>query len=237
MYHTVRIVLCAQVMGTSGHVYTIDFCGRPACSCPDAKIRQGQCKHLLYLKLRVLQIPRASHLLRADTYAPHELRYVLVHADALRMATDAAAAAHSSHAYPYAGALGGGGGDRVGVGEEGGADAAGAARAARRARRTGDDAGVPAAAGGGGGGGMPDRVGAGAAVGSPRATAEAPCGWSRGGEPCSVCFDLLGSAVRVLLFCSACGNGLHTACARAWAAARAPATCPLCRTAWHSLPH
>ena len=193
-------------------MYNITFAARPVCDCPDCA---PLCKHLLYLKLRVLRIPRGSPLLRSLGYAPHELRYIFAHmaaagaveAPEARAVVAAALGVRLSDAPlppPIARAPAGGGG--------GAAAAGGAARAA-------------AAAGG---------VGAYASTVPPAAR-----GLDDEEDECAVCFDVLGGGAG-LFYCSACTHALHGACYAAWRAAKAaaavPVTCVFCRAVWGPAP-
>ncbi|KAJ7277109.1 hypothetical protein C8J57DRAFT_1449129 [Mycena rebaudengoi] len=48
-----------QVLGSTGNIYTVTISQRPSCDCPDAQ-KGNHCKHILFIYLKVLQVPQAS---------------------------------------------------------------------------------------------------------------------------------------------------------------------------------
>ena len=64
----------ATVLGHTGNVYDASLGPRVRCSCPDF-VKTGQtCKHLLFVFLRVLQVPRDDHRVWQRSLLPDELR-------------------------------------------------------------------------------------------------------------------------------------------------------------------
>ncbi|EIW84622.1 hypothetical protein CONPUDRAFT_116757 [Coniophora puteana RWD-64-598 SS2] len=49
------------VLGSTGNVYTVTIGNFPSCSCPDAS-KGNHCKHILFIYLKVLQVPQESHV-------------------------------------------------------------------------------------------------------------------------------------------------------------------------------
>ncbi|KAF9242084.1 hypothetical protein BU15DRAFT_44359 [Melanogaster broomeanus] len=50
-----------SVLGSTGNVYTVVIDKTPSCSCPDAT-KGNHCKHILFIFLKVLQVPQDSHV-------------------------------------------------------------------------------------------------------------------------------------------------------------------------------
>ncbi|KAJ7604481.1 hypothetical protein FB45DRAFT_1070388 [Roridomyces roridus] len=48
-----------QVLGSTGNIYTVTIQQRPSCNCPDAQ-KGNHCKHILFIYLKVLQVPQSS---------------------------------------------------------------------------------------------------------------------------------------------------------------------------------
>ncbi|KII88331.1 hypothetical protein PLICRDRAFT_140436, partial [Plicaturopsis crispa FD-325 SS-3] len=48
-----------SVLGSTGNVYTVTIDKRPSCSCPDSQ-KGNHCKHILFIYLKVLQVPQHS---------------------------------------------------------------------------------------------------------------------------------------------------------------------------------
>jgi hypothetical protein len=66
-----------MVAGTTGNLYTVDIGLVPQCNCPHAA-KGNQCKHILYVMLRVLKAP--EHLAYQLALTTSELRQVFEHA-------------------------------------------------------------------------------------------------------------------------------------------------------------
>jgi hypothetical protein len=71
--------LRCDVLGSTGNLYAVVIGRVCSCTCPDWTRRGGNCKHLLYTKLRVLKLPRESPLLWQTAYLSMELTYMLAH--------------------------------------------------------------------------------------------------------------------------------------------------------------
>lgn len=72
----------ATVLGETGNVYEIVFSARPWCSCPNFASRQGDtgptyCKHIAWLKLKVMGVPANHYLASQNAYLRLEVRYLL----------------------------------------------------------------------------------------------------------------------------------------------------------------
>ncbi|KAF9218206.1 hypothetical protein BS17DRAFT_762669 [Gyrodon lividus] len=50
-----------SVLGSTGNVYTVTIDKTPSCTCPDAT-KGNHCKHILFIFLKVLQVPQDSHV-------------------------------------------------------------------------------------------------------------------------------------------------------------------------------
>ncbi|KIJ59187.1 hypothetical protein HYDPIDRAFT_118776 [Hydnomerulius pinastri MD-312] len=50
-----------SVLGSTGNVYTVIIDKTPSCNCPDAT-KGNHCKHILFIYLKVLQVPQHSHV-------------------------------------------------------------------------------------------------------------------------------------------------------------------------------
>ena len=81
-----------DVLGSSGTLYTVTIGALATCTCPDFLVRGAQCKHLLYVKIHVLRLPKVSDLLWQRAYLSHELSYMLQHAAASVPGSTASAA-------------------------------------------------------------------------------------------------------------------------------------------------
>lgn len=44
------------VMGTSKNVYTVTVQNKPTCTCPDYKQRQGRCKHIYFVMMKIMKV-------------------------------------------------------------------------------------------------------------------------------------------------------------------------------------
>ena len=92
-YHTLtaslrseRIMLLAQtgveflLLGEQGRIYTVVFSTTPSCSCPAFIYKKAdcvQCKHLAWVKLRLMSMPANHYFATQETYLPWEQRYLL----------------------------------------------------------------------------------------------------------------------------------------------------------------
>ena len=71
--------LRCDVLGSTGNLYAVVIRRVCSCTCPDWARSGGNCKHLLYAKLRVLKLPRESPLLWQTAYTSIEITYMLAH--------------------------------------------------------------------------------------------------------------------------------------------------------------
>ena len=46
-----------QIAGTTGNIYTVTIDKLPSCTCPDNRRARNQCKHIIYVLVRVLKAP------------------------------------------------------------------------------------------------------------------------------------------------------------------------------------
>ena len=67
------------VLGSGGTFYVVQFGPVPSCDCPDHRIRGTSCKHLYFVKLRVLRMPPRHWLVYQTGYKDWELRYFALH--------------------------------------------------------------------------------------------------------------------------------------------------------------
>jgi hypothetical protein len=71
-----------DLAGSTGNVYTIRITHIPECTCPDFKIRKNpQCKHILYVLLKVLKAP--ENLYYQAAFLTSELQEIFEHAGPL----------------------------------------------------------------------------------------------------------------------------------------------------------
>ena len=67
-----------RALGESGHVYSISLRSAPTCSCPAFVFkRDAQCKHLAWLKTKVLGAPPDHYIVYQRAYLRLELAYLL----------------------------------------------------------------------------------------------------------------------------------------------------------------
>ncbi|KAI5824771.1 hypothetical protein K523DRAFT_342779 [Schizophyllum commune Tattone D] len=50
-----------SVLGSTGNVYTVTIGPKPSCDCPDA-LKGNHCKHIIFVFIKVLQVPQSSEL-------------------------------------------------------------------------------------------------------------------------------------------------------------------------------
>ncbi|TRM65169.1 hypothetical protein BD626DRAFT_487919 [Schizophyllum amplum] len=50
-----------SVLGSTGNIYTVTIAQNPTCNCPDA-LKGNHCKHIIFIFIKVLQVPRHSGL-------------------------------------------------------------------------------------------------------------------------------------------------------------------------------
>ncbi|MCL7046963.1 hypothetical protein MKW94_017979 [Papaver nudicaule] len=62
------------ILGSTGNVYIVRLSKTPSCNCPDGTI---PCKHILFVLLRVLGIPRSDHCLTRKILRPFHLTRLL----------------------------------------------------------------------------------------------------------------------------------------------------------------
>ncbi|CEO95721.1 hypothetical protein PBRA_004434, partial [Plasmodiophora brassicae] len=68
-----------SVLGSIGNVYTVTIDATPTCTCPDA-LKGNLCKHILFVKLKVLRIDPSSELIYAKQLTDDELRFAFSNA-------------------------------------------------------------------------------------------------------------------------------------------------------------
>ncbi|KAI0074204.1 hypothetical protein K474DRAFT_1601907 [Panus rudis PR-1116 ss-1] len=68
-----------DVLGTTGNVYTVVIDKFPSCTCPDA-MRGNHCKHILFIFLKVLQVPEESHCWFQKALLTSELQEIFANA-------------------------------------------------------------------------------------------------------------------------------------------------------------
>ena len=61
------------ILGSTGNVYDVKIEKFPSCNCPDNALC---CKHILFVLLRVLKIPKKCPLIYQNALLQHELRYL-----------------------------------------------------------------------------------------------------------------------------------------------------------------
>ena len=71
------------VLGSTGNVYTVTIGPEPCCTCPDGE-KGNVCKHILFVFIRVLKIPRTSALIAQRALLKSELAAIFSHADKSR---------------------------------------------------------------------------------------------------------------------------------------------------------
>ena len=88
------------MLGSTGNVYTVTIDKFPSCNCPDAS-KGNHCKHILFIYLKVLQIPQESHIWYQKALLTSELAEIF---DRAPPAPNAAALAdrHVQEAYAQA---------------------------------------------------------------------------------------------------------------------------------------
>ncbi|MCL7036771.1 hypothetical protein MKW94_019084 [Papaver nudicaule] len=62
------------ILGSTGNVYIVRLSKTPSCNCPDGTI---PCKHILFVLLRVLGIPRSDHCLTRKILRPYHMTRLL----------------------------------------------------------------------------------------------------------------------------------------------------------------
>lgn len=68
---------CAlSVLGSTGNVYTVTLAHIPTCNCPDFQKKQDCCKHLLFVLLKVVGLPRSNPLVFQRAYLSSELEHL-----------------------------------------------------------------------------------------------------------------------------------------------------------------
>ena len=65
------------IMGSTGNVYTVTIGSIVSCTCPDP---YHHCKHILFVKIKVLKIPQESYLVYQNAFVPNELVEIFRHA-------------------------------------------------------------------------------------------------------------------------------------------------------------
>ncbi|KAI5480792.1 zinc finger, RING-type protein [Pseudohyphozyma bogoriensis] len=82
-----------KVLGSTGNVYEILISRTPSCSCPDGQ-KNGQCKHILFVLLKVLHVPRSSNLWYQKSLLTSEIRAIFALAPRDRVDTTTANVRH-----------------------------------------------------------------------------------------------------------------------------------------------
>ncbi|KAF8163789.1 hypothetical protein B0H34DRAFT_650575 [Crassisporium funariophilum] len=92
--------LCEEfsVLGSTGNVYTVTIDHRPRCNCPDA-CKGNHCKHILFILLKVLQVPRSSDYWYQKALLTSELETIFAEAP---LAPNSVAHAHIREAHARA---------------------------------------------------------------------------------------------------------------------------------------
>eukprot|EP01031_Cornospumella_fuschlensis_P025492 gene25492-30777_t len=69
--------LCRKyaVLGSTGNVYDIKIERIPSCTCPDAA-KKGLCKHIIFIMVKVLQVPQNSELVYQRALLQSELAQI-----------------------------------------------------------------------------------------------------------------------------------------------------------------
>ncbi|GAA6063387.1 hypothetical protein JCM10212_001486 [Sporobolomyces blumeae] len=68
-----------SVLGSTGNVYTVSIGHRPSCDCPDGR-KGNQCKHVLFVLLKVLQVPESNNLWYQSALLTSELEAIFANA-------------------------------------------------------------------------------------------------------------------------------------------------------------
>jgi len=87
-----------KVLGSTGNVYTVTIGRLPSCNCPDAS-RGNHCKHILFVFLKVLQVPQSSGLWYQKALLTSELQSIFADAP---QAPNALAHSEVREAYAHA---------------------------------------------------------------------------------------------------------------------------------------
>ncbi len=64
------------VLGSTGNVYNVKIDSSPSCTCPDSF---PCCKHILFVFLRVLKLPRQSPFIYQNSLLQSDLRHIFTH--------------------------------------------------------------------------------------------------------------------------------------------------------------
>ena len=77
------VLLNARALGTDGAVYDLMLGMTQTCSCPAFRFKRGdaQCKHLAWLKTKVLGVPASHYLAYQRAYTLLERLYLLERVD------------------------------------------------------------------------------------------------------------------------------------------------------------
>ncbi|GAA5828969.1 hypothetical protein JCM5353_005186 [Sporobolomyces roseus] len=68
-----------KVLGSTGNVYTIRICNVSTCDCPDGQ-KGNHCKHILFVYLKILQVPHSVNLWYQSALLTTELRAIFANA-------------------------------------------------------------------------------------------------------------------------------------------------------------
>ncbi|WVN85326.1 uncharacterized protein L203_100471 [Cryptococcus depauperatus CBS 7841] len=71
-----------KVLGSTGNVYTVTMGPKPDCDCPDCTKGNLPCKHIIFVFLKILKIPRSSALWYQKGLTPVELQRIFSNAPA-----------------------------------------------------------------------------------------------------------------------------------------------------------
>ncbi|GAA5983700.1 hypothetical protein JCM11641_000938 [Rhodosporidiobolus odoratus] len=76
---TSEITEVFKVLGSTGNQYTVQIGKIPQCDCPDGR-KNGTCKHILFVMLKILQVPQTSNLWYQAGLLASELTAIFAHA-------------------------------------------------------------------------------------------------------------------------------------------------------------
>ncbi|KAJ7602834.1 hypothetical protein FB45DRAFT_964746 [Roridomyces roridus] len=65
-----------KVVGSTGNIYTVTVQSKSSCDCPDAKKCPNVCKHILFIYVKVLQVPLSSNLWYQKGFFKSELETI-----------------------------------------------------------------------------------------------------------------------------------------------------------------
>ncbi|GAA5923677.1 hypothetical protein JCM1841_004824 [Sporobolomyces salmonicolor] len=190
-----------KVLGSTGNAYTIKIGKTPSCNCPDG-MKGNHCKHILFVLLKILQVPQTSNLgvSLASLHLPPRHPLFLWYQSALLSSELRAIFAHARPA------------PRSQIEER-------VSRLYKIAMGEANAVDLEEDRGEGGSGGLVPRKRVPAKGDACPICYEDFTPKSEAGLV--FCLSLQG-----------CGNALHSECFANWARTATPVTCPLCREKW-----